>query len=140
MVKVVLDTNVIVSALLFGGNPDKILRLANEGLIELLISPFILDEVAKVLRRQFDWGDGKIENTLAAIKEIATLTHPTSKLSVIKEKDSDNRILECAVSGEADFIVSGDTKHILPIKEYQGISRNKDSRTGGIPGARILTL
>ncbi|MFQ5976325.1 MAG: putative toxin-antitoxin system toxin component, PIN family [Candidatus Hydrothermarchaeales archaeon] len=121
MVKVVLDTNVIVSALHFGGNPDKILSLANEGVIELLISPFILDEVVKVLQRQFDWGDEKIEITLGAIKEITTLVHPTSKLSVIKEKDSDNRVLECAISGGADFVVSGDAKHILPIKKYQGI-------------------
>lgn len=121
MVKVVLDTNVIVSALHFGGNPDKILSLANEGVIELLISPFILDEVVKVLQRQFDWGDEKIEITLGAIKEITTLVHPTSKLSVIKEKDSDNRVLECAISGGAAFVVSGDTKHILPIKKYQGI-------------------
>lgn len=116
-----MDTNVIVSALHFGGNPDKILNLANERLIELLISPFILDEVAGVLRKQFKWGEVRIEDALVAIKEIATLVHTTNKLSIIKEKDSDNRILECAVSGGADFIVSGDTKHILPIKEYQGI-------------------
>lgn len=121
MIKVVLDTNVIVSALHFGGNPDKILNLANERLIELLISPFILDEVAGVLRKQFKWGEVRIEDALVAIKETATLVHTTNKLSIIKEKDSDNRILECAVSGGADFIVSGDTKHILPIKEYQGI-------------------
>lgn len=116
-----MDTNVIVSVLHFGGNPDKILNLANERLIELLISPFIFDEVTGVLRRQFKWGEVRIEDALEAIKEIATLVHTTNKLSIIKEKDSDNRILECAVSGGADLIVSGDTKHILPIKEYQGI-------------------
>lgn len=121
MIKVVLDTNVIVSALHFGGNPDKVLSLANEGVIELLISPFILDEVSEVLRRQFGWDNKEIKNALAAIKEIATLIQPAHKISIIKEKDSDNCILECAVSGRADFIVSGDTKHILPLKEYLGI-------------------
>ncbi|MBI5555565.1 MAG: putative toxin-antitoxin system toxin component, PIN family [Elusimicrobia bacterium] len=121
MVKIVLDTNVIVSALHFGGNPDKILNLANKGVIELIISPFILGEVADVLQRRFNWSEKEIANALAAIKEIATLIQPVHKLSVIKEKDSDNRILECAVSGKADFIVSGDAKHILPLKEYLGI-------------------
>ncbi len=119
MVNVVLDTNVIVSALHFGGNPGKILNLANMG--KLLVSPFILNEVANVLRRQFCWGEEEIKSALAAITEIANLIQPTDKLSVIKEKDADNRILECAISGGADFIVSGDTKHIVPIRKYQGI-------------------
>jgi len=121
MAKVVLDTNVIVSALHFGGNPDKILNLANKRAVELLVSPFILDEVSRVLQRRFNWGEKEIDYALAAIKEIATLIQPVHNLSVIKEKDSDNRILECAVSGKADFIVSGDAKHILPLKEYLGI-------------------
>ncbi len=42
--------------------------------------------------------------------------------SIIKAKDSDNRILECAVSGKADFLVSGDTKHITPLKQYMDIT------------------
>ncbi len=121
MLKVVLDTNVIISALLFGGNPDKILNLANEGVIKLIISPFILDETTNVLMRLFNWVEGEIQAVLTAIQEIAVVVQPQVKLSIIKEKDSDNRILECAVSGKADFIVSGDTKHILPLKEYQGI-------------------
>jgi putative PIN family toxin of toxin-antitoxin system len=121
MFKVVLDTNVIISALLFGGNPDKILNLANEGVIKLIISPFILEETAMVLQQRFNWLEGEIQAVLAAIQEIAVVVQPKIKLSIIKEKDPDNRILECAISGKADFIVSGDTKHILPLKEYQGI-------------------
>jgi putative PIN family toxin of toxin-antitoxin system len=121
MHKVVLDTNVIVSALLFGGNPDKILNLANERVIRLIISPFILDETANVLNHRFNWSEEKIHEVLSSIQEIAAVVQPTIKLSIIKEKDSDNRILECAVSGKADFIISGDNKHILPLKEYQGI-------------------
>ncbi len=106
MVRVVLDTNVIVSALHFGGNPGKLLDLANEGAIKLLISPFIFDETANVLQKQFGWNKEKIESALLAIQEISTLIHPSNKISVIKEKDSDNRILECAVSGGANFIGS----------------------------------
>jgi putative PIN family toxin of toxin-antitoxin system len=121
MHKVVLDTNVIVSTLLFGGNPDKILNLANESVIKLIISPFILEETARVLQKRFNWVEIEIQAVLAAIQEITVVVQPKIKLSIIKEKDSDNRILECAVSGKTDFIVSGDTKHILPLKKYQGI-------------------
>lgn len=121
MVKVVLDTNVIISALLFGGIPGKILSLANKNVIKLLISPFIFNEIAQVLQKRFNWDEEKIMDALSAIEEVATVIEPKTKLSIIKQKDSDNRILECAVSGHADYIVSGDTKHILPLGEYRGI-------------------
>jgi len=121
MIRVVVDTNVIISALIFGGKPAKILHLANEGAFDLLISPFILNEMFKVLTKQFGWAEGSAEKAVKAIKEIANFIEPTERLSIIKGKESDNRILECAVFGKADFIVTGDTKHILPLKEYQGI-------------------
>ena len=55
------------------------------------------------------------------IQEIATLIQPTQKISVIKLKDSDNRILECALAAKAHFLVTGDTQHILPLKKVNGI-------------------
>lgn len=122
MIRVVLDSNVIISALHFGGNPEKILNLANEGVIELIISPFILEEVTINLRKHFSWEEPKIKDALALMKEIATIVNPIHTISVIKAKDSDNRILECAVCGKADFLVSGDTKHITPLKQYMNIT------------------
>jgi predicted nucleic acid-binding protein len=61
------------------------------------------------------------KNTIEKIRAKAILVHPKNKVSVIKEKDDDNRILECAIEGRAQYLISGDRKHLLPVKEYQGI-------------------
>ena len=121
MPKVVLDTNVLVSALHFGGRPREVLDLARHKHIELIISAFILQETENVLREKFHWEEQILRLTLSRLKGISTLTEPHGRITIIKEKDSDNRILECAVAGGADFLVTGDTKHVLPLKEFQGI-------------------
>lgn len=121
MPKVVLDTNVLVSALHFGGRPREVLDLARHGYIELVISSFILQETEKVLREKFLWEERILRLTLSRLKRIAAIAEPSHRITLIKERDADNRILECAVAGGADFLVSGDTKHILPVKEFQGI-------------------
>ena len=121
MVKVVVDTNVLVSATLFGGNPEKILDLAEEGKIEILISEKILEEFTEVLQEKFGFSLSMAELAASGIREISSLITPTQRLTVIKEKEADNRVLECAVEGKAQYIVSGDTKHLQPLKEYQEI-------------------
>ena len=119
-VKAVLDTNVYISAILFGGKPERIRKLSKEGKIEILISEAIIAEIAEVLRKTFDWGNLQISQTINEIREITTLVTPRQTLSIIKKDEDDNRILECAAEGKAGYIVSGD-KHILLLKEYQGI-------------------
>lgn len=122
MTKAVADTNVYISAILFGGKPEEVRDLAWKGKIELLLSEEILGEIARVLKRKFGWPDQPISETLEGIRDISTLVIPTKTLSVIKEKENDNRILECASEGKARYIVSGDKYHLLPLREYQGIS------------------
>jgi len=121
MLKVALDTNVLVSATLFGGNPEKILDLAGEGKIKILISEKILEEFREVLQEKFGFSLSMAELAASGIREISSLITPTQRLTVIKEKEADNRVLECAVEGRAQYIVSGDTKHLQPLKEYQEI-------------------
>ena len=121
MLKVALDTNVLVSATLFGGNPEKILDLAEEGKIKILISEEMLEEFTEVLQEEFGFSSSMAELAASGIREISTLITPTQRLSVIKEKEADNRVLECAVEGKAQHIVSGDTKHLQPLREYQEI-------------------
>lgn len=121
MLKVALDTNVLVSATLFGGNPEKILDLAEEGKIKILISEKILEEFREVLQEKFDFSLSMAELAASGIREISSLITPTQRLTVIKEKEADNRVLECAVEDRAQYIVSGDTKHLQPLKEYQEI-------------------
>ena len=119
--KVVFDTNILISALVFpGGNPDKVLRLARIGEIELLISPFILHEFERVLREKFNYRKGGVTQRLARIANISTLVEPSERVLIIEKDEPDNRILECAVGANAEFIVSGD-KHLLELGEFADI-------------------
>lgn len=121
MIKVVADTNIYISAILFGGRCERVRELAREGKIELLISEAILDELARILKIKFEWADWQISETIETLRAITTLTTPKKTLKVIKDHDPDNRILECAKEGESKYIISGDKRHILPLKEYEGI-------------------
>jgi len=120
--KVILDTNIYISAILFNGECEKLLNLLRSRSIEILISDFILEEIKTVLRKKFHWTENQIKLTLFDIekKTIPVKTH--SKIGVIKEKKDDNKILECAVDGKANLIISGDTKHIQPLKKFKNIS------------------
>ena len=121
MIKAVADTNVYISAVLFGGKPEEVRILAREGKIELIVSENILSEIAGVLKKKFHWSDWQISETIKEIREFTTLITPIVTLSVIKEDEPDNRVLECAVEGKARYIVSGDEHHLQRLKEYQGI-------------------
>lgn len=119
--KVVLDTNICISAILFGGNPERIRKLSKEKKLEILISEAIIAEVAEVLRKKFNWKSWQISQIIDEIRETATLIIPDQTLSMTKKDEDDNRILECAVEGKVQYIVSGDKQHLLPLKEYQGV-------------------
>lgn len=120
--KVVIDTNVFVSGLDFKSKPREILDLIWKEEIKVCISPFILRELEKVLEEVFGWNKERIGSTVERIKDKTIEVQPKVKISVIKEKNDDNRILECAVEGKTQYIVSGDKHHLLPLKEYQGIN------------------
>ena len=119
--RVVIDTNVIVSGLTFKGQPREVLDLAWKGEIEVYISPFILKELTGTLKKDFGWSNEQIKDTIQRIKAKAISIRPKIKVSVVKEKDDDNRILECAIEGDVRYLISGDKKHLLPLKEYRGI-------------------
>ena len=118
--RVVIDTNVFISGLNFAGKPSEILELLIKGNIEVFISPFILSEIERILKERFEWNEGNIHRVLNRIKRQTILVHPKLKVTVIKENDDDNRILECAIEGTVRYLISGDKKHLLPLKEYQG--------------------
>ena len=112
MRRVVIDTNVVVSALLKpGGLEDRILKLALTGRLQMYVSKAVLDEYAEVLqRRKFKLRPVEAELVLAKIREVASMVQPTSKLSVSAD-EPDNRFLECAEAAAADYLVTGNTKH-----------------------------
>jgi hypothetical protein len=120
MLKVVLDTNVIVSGLNFQkSNPAKILKLMTSGEIANFTSRNILDETRRILANKFFWTRGEAEAAEVWLKTFSKSVNPKSRISVIAD-DPDNRILECAVEGQADFIISGD-HHLTNLENYQGI-------------------
>jgi uncharacterized protein len=118
MLRVTADTNVYISALNFGGLPERILRLAQGGALQLLASDEIMNEIAEVLRgEKFAWPEREIARALSQISLISERVHPTEKLEIITADPSDNRILECAEAGKADYIVTGD-KHLLRLRQF----------------------
>ena len=124
MYRVVLDTNVYISALTRGRKPEIVLRLSSPPFkrYDLFVSQAIFDEIDRVLKEKFNWLPKDIDLEKSRIADWADVVKPTKRISVIppERDDSDNRILECADKAKADFIVSGDSD-LLDLKEYEGI-------------------
>lgn len=121
MLRVVLDTNVLISAILFGGKPRQILEKAIRGKIRLCLSEPILEELKGVLQRsKFDYSPEMIQFILTELVGIADLVNPSETLSVVLDDPEDNRILECAVEAKANYIISGDF-HLLRLNRYRNI-------------------
>ncbi len=118
--RVVFDTNIFISAFVFpAGQAEQAILKVLEGKDKLLISKDITDEVLSVLARKFDRNSEALAHTAVFLSEIAEMVKPSVKIKVLKDA-ADNRILECAVSGRADLIVTGD-KEMLHLKQYEGI-------------------
>ena len=118
--RVVFDTNILISALLFPGGCAEaaVLRVIN-GMDEMIISREIIREVLSVLAGKFGKDREELSRIAVLLSEIGKLTVPSVRLRVLRD-DPDNRILECAVAGEADAVVTGD-KAILALGEFRGI-------------------
>lgn len=119
--RIVCDTNIFISSLIFGGNPERIIKFCERRKIHLIISPAILREVERILREHFDWIKSDIDREIRTIINISEVFEPKSKLDVVRNDKTDNKILECAVEGKVDYIVSGDKKHLLSLKKYRDI-------------------
>lgn len=119
--RVVLDTNIYISAIIFGGKPEEVILMAKEEEIEMFVSAAIIAEVANKLSNKFLWSSIDVTDFMREIGEAATIIKPSARLAVIEADDSDNRILECAIEAKAEYIISGDQRHLLPLKNYLGI-------------------
>ncbi len=118
--RVVLDTNVIVSALNFPGNERMLLELALRGRFQFFLSLFILEEVAGVLTRKFGWDEERTARAIRVIENAAIVIEPPRLEEMIEGGHADNRVLECAVAANADYLVTGDRRHLLPLEEHRG--------------------
>jgi uncharacterized protein len=121
MVKVGLDTNVLISGFNFpGSKPARILELVAMGELANCISEPILDETARILAGKFLWSPAAVAEAIFWLRTFSLVVIPRKRLAVIHD-EPDNRILECAVSGKFDLIITGD-KHLLGLKAYRGMA------------------
>jgi len=118
---VVFDTNVLLSGLGWRGSPYRCLELARTGQIKAITCQELLDELLEKLEQKLNFTDSQITDTLSDLLSFLQVVKISNTLNVIITDPDDNMVLECAVVGHANYIVTGDKKHLLPLKNYQGI-------------------
>jgi putative PIN family toxin of toxin-antitoxin system len=121
MICVLLDTNIWISALLFGGLPSRLLVLALARSLRIVTSPVLLDELDEKLRRKFRMPNDQADDTRLRLENWCDVISTTASISFVRDDPDDDRVLECAVAGRADYIISGD-KHLLHLGSYNGIA------------------
>jgi len=119
--RIVLDTNVLISAVLFGGPPRQVLELVISGTVDCSLSIPILDEIRQVLYRpKFGFSPEQSFQLLDELHAVCGVINPTVRLNVVTSDPDDNMVLECALESGASFVVSGD-RHLLDLVEFHGI-------------------
>ena len=118
--RVVFDTNIFVSAFVFpGSRADVAVRRVLDGEDELVISRAIIDELLTVLARKFARDAEELGRIAVFLADLGAVVRPRRRVTILSD-DADNRILECARSGHADMIVTGD-RAMLALGRYQDI-------------------
>lgn len=120
--RIVLDTNVLISAIAFGGRPREVLEKVISGTFAMAISAEMLAEFQGVLEgRKFRYPSAIVRTIVNELLAVSELVRPTMKVEQIKADPADNRILECALESRAACIVTGD-RHLLELGQFEGIS------------------
>lgn len=120
--RVVFDTNVVGSASFWRGKPFDCLAAWARGKCEAIVSPALLAEYHGTIEElSFRYADRKPVAWADALTESALFLFPTDRATGATLDPDDEMILECAVAGEADCIVTGDKKHLQALKEFQEI-------------------
>jgi putative PIN family toxin of toxin-antitoxin system len=118
--RVVLDTNILISAFVFpGGAPESVYRAALEHRVTLVTSPPLLAEFGRVLSDKFGWDPSRTQQAVSQVARIGEVVRPTQRVRVVREDPEDDRVLEAAL-GQADVNVSGD-RHLLRLRVWRGI-------------------
>lgn len=112
MIKVVPDTNVLISAVFWKGNPHRVIKLGFEGKYKLILSPSILEELTKKMIIKFSFPFEKLEEYISMLLYFCDFVEPQEKVNIITEDPSDNKIVECALASRSNYIVTGDL-HLL---------------------------
>jgi putative PIN family toxin of toxin-antitoxin system len=119
--RIVLDTNVIISAVLFGGPPRQVLELVVSGAVDCFLSVPMLEEIRQVLDRpKFGFSPEQSFQLLEELHATSYVINPAIRLDVVTSDPDDNMVLECALESDSDFIISGD-KHLLELVKFRSI-------------------
>lgn len=119
--KIVIDTNIYISAIFWGGKPRVIVDLGRNGEVLIFTSWEIEDEIEEKLKTKFGLSD---EESAQILLDFSTFTMPvkiSKRITVVDDDPDDDKFIECAVVSRAGFVVSGD-KHLLDLEEYEGIN------------------
>lgn len=120
--RAVVDTNVLISAIFWPGKPKQLLNKIRRGEITFLTSQALLSELKQVLTRKdkpFKLSEEEARRVLSAIRDLAEVIQPHSQVTRCRD-EADNRVLECALDGRADWIITGDT-HLLEMRSFEEI-------------------
>ncbi len=119
--RIVCDTNVLVSAVVYGGRPREVLETLITGRTRGFLSPALAQEFREVLRRpKFGLAEAQVDQICTALRDLLQLVYPQEEALVIKEDPNDNAVLACALEAGADCIVTGD-HHLLDLGRYRTI-------------------
>jgi len=118
--RVVLDTNIVISGLLWRGKPYQCLLLARSGIVQAVYCPPMLAELADKLRRAFGFSENRIQAVLYDLQRVAERVDIAGSLRVVVADPDDDKFIECAVAASAAVIVSGD-HHLLDLGKYGDI-------------------
>ena len=124
--RVVLDTNQHISAIIRpDGHPAQILQLWRIGLIEIAISPLMLEEFEVVAHRpriqqKYNLSDADIDEYIEVLSAFAVVVPGEITVDAVPDDPDDNIVIACAIEAEADVIISGD-QHLLSLGSYQRI-------------------
>lgn len=117
MISATLDSNVLVSALEFGGIPLRLLNLARAGAFRLDVSDALLNEVGRVLHEKFGWPVVNVREFREEIEGFANLVSPKEVLPIVRADPADDKIVECAAAARSDYFVTGD-HHLLDLVSH----------------------
>jgi hypothetical protein len=119
--KIVIDTNFLVSATQWDYSvSNKLLQKLITDSVEIFASKDILDEFAEVLKRDFLYNEEEVLGIIKMVLQFLIIIVPSKKVDIVKEDTDDNKIIECALESNADYILSYDN-HLLKLKEFNGI-------------------
>jgi uncharacterized protein len=117
----VFDTNILLSAQFWRGNPFRCLEFTRQGLVEGFTCQEILLELEEKLRTKFEFADGRIAEILADLLGFLRPIAISGNLKAVTADPDDDKVIECAVIAGASYVVTGDRRHLLSMGRYQGV-------------------